>query len=65
MPKHLETVALEGISASRYLSIAAKAMKDLGWNVVSGTSTEVIAETPMSFMRNSWGETISVPSRRI
>ncbi|HEY4149161.1 MAG TPA: rhomboid family intramembrane serine protease [Chitinophagaceae bacterium] len=60
MPKHQETVVLENISAARYLSIAATAMKNLGWNVVSRTTTEVLAESPTSFMKNSWGELISV-----
>ena len=60
MPKHQETVVLENISAARYLSIAATAMKNLGWNVVSRTTTEILAETPTAFMKNPWGELVSV-----
>ncbi len=60
MPRRQETVVLENSSAARYLAIAAKAMTNLGWKIISSTTTEVVAESPMSFGRNTWGELISV-----
>jgi len=60
MPQFKQTVSLENIPASGYLSLASKAMKEIGWNIVSITATEIVADSPVSFGKNTWGETISI-----
>jgi rhomboid protease GluP len=60
MPQYKETVVLENISAARYLSMASKAITALGWKIVSGTTTEMTAEAPASFSKNTWGELITI-----
>ena len=60
MPKHVIEIPLENISIDEFLVIASKACNNLGYAVSFISESGLIAESPMSWTKNTWGEILEL-----